>query len=285
MKYIGSVILIVCGLLGPSQVSHAAASDVPEPFQGFDETSEFAIDYSDLTALLRMVVVDVGRSTRRVAQPSADVTGTRMKSKIKMTANEGNRFYFETFKKEEASQEFLRGIQSSLEQLPTEAPLEHFSRDEQLAYWLNLYNVTVLNQVIAVYPKKNLKSLFRGKKSIFEKKLLTVAGVSLSLNDIQFTILKHNYDDNPLIMYGLYQGIIGAPNIRKTAYVGNDVYRALEDNAREFVNSNRGTYAKYAGEFRVSSFYDRNSAYFPNFNADLTQHLATYLHGFMHGKL
>jgi hypothetical protein len=285
MKYIGSAILIVCGLLGSYQVAHAAASEVPEPFQGFDETSKFAIDYSDLTVLLKTVVVDVGRSSRRIAQPGADVTGTRMKAKIKMTANEGNRFYFETFKKEEASQEFLREIQSSLEQLPSEAPLKHFSRDEQLAYWLNLYNVTVLNEVVAVYPKKNLKNLFRGKKSIFERKLLTVAGVSLSLNDIQFTILKQNYDNNPLIMYGLYQGIIGGPNIRKTAYVGNDVYRALEDNAREFVNSNRGTYAKYAGEFRASSFYDRNSAYFPDFNVDLTQHLAAYLQGSMQAKL
>jgi hypothetical protein len=285
MKFIGSAILIACGLLGTYQVTHAATADVPGPFQGFDEASKFAIDYSDLTILLKTVVVDMGRSTRRVAQPGADVTGTRMKTKVKMTANEGNRFYFETFKKEEASQQFLRDIQSSLEQLPTEAPLEYFSRDEQLAYWLNLYNVTVLNEVIAIYPKKNLKSLFRGKKSIFEKKLLTVAGVSLSLNDIQFTILKQNYDDNPLIMYGLYQGIIGAPNIRKAAYVGNDVYRALEDNAHEFVNSNRGTYAKYAGEFRASSFYDRNSAYFPDFTADLTQHLAIYLQGSMQGKL
>ena len=86
-------------------------------------------------------------------------------------------------------------------------------------------------------------------------------------------------------MYGLYQGIIGGPNIRKSAYVGNDVYRALEDNAFEFVNSNRGTYAKYAGEFRASSLYARNSAYFPDFTPDLTQHLATYLQGSMQAKL
>ena len=285
MKYIGSAILIVCGLLGASQATHGATSDVPEPFQGFDASSKYAIDYSDLTALLKTVVVDTGRSTRRIAQPSDDVTGTRMKAKIKMTANEGNRFYFETFKKEEESQQFLRDIQTSLEQLPSEAPLEYFARDEQLAYWLNLYNVTVLNEVIAIYPKKSLKSLFRGKKSIFEQKLLTVAGIPLSLNDIQFTILKQNYDGNPLIMYGLYQGIIGGPNIRKTAYGGSDVYGDLEDNAYEFVNSNRGTYAKYAGEFRASSLYDRNRTYFPDFSADLTAHLSTYLQGSMVAKL
>ncbi|MCH9694046.1 MAG: DUF547 domain-containing protein [Gammaproteobacteria bacterium] len=285
MKYIGLATLIACGLLGTYHTAHGALSEVPEQFQGYDDESEFVIDYGDLTALLKTVVVDVGRSTRRVAAPGADVTGTRMKTKVKMTANEGNRFYFKTFKNEEASQEFLREIQASLEQLPSEAPLKHFSRDEQLAYWLNLYNVTVLNEVVAIYPKKNLKKISRGKKSIFEQKLLNVAGVPLSLNDIQYTILTQNYDGNPLIMYGLYQGIIGGPNIRKTAYVGSDVYRALTDNAREFVNSNRGTYAKYEGEFRASSFYDRNKVYFPNFTADLTQHLSTYLQGSMLTKL
>ena len=285
MKHIGLIVLASFGLVAMCEAVVAAESVVPEPFQGFDENSEFAINYDDLTAVLKTVVVDMGRSTRREAKESADVTGSRMKTKVKMTANEGNRFYFETFKGEEESVEFLRGIQASLEALPSEAPLEYFSRDEQLAYWLNLYNVTVLNEVIAVYPKSNLKKLVQGKKSIFSKKLLTVAGVPLSLNDIQFTILKNNYDDNPLIIYGLYQGIIGGPNIRKTAYVGNDVWRALKDNATEFVNSNRGTYAKYAGEFRTSSLYERNSEYFPDFEADLTEHLSTYLQGSMRDKL
>jgi hypothetical protein len=58
------------------------------------------------------------------------------------------------------------------------------------------------------------------------KKLLTVDGVALSLNDIQFNILKHNYANNPLIIYGLYQGVIGGPNIRKSAYTGATVARA-----------------------------------------------------------
>ena len=158
-------------------------------------------------------------------------------------------------------------------------PLENFSREEQLAYWLNLYNVTVLNEIIAVYPKRSLKRLFRGRNSIFSKKLLTVAGVSLSLDDIQFIILKQNYDNNPLIMYGLYRGIVGGPNIRTSAYTGDDVYRALEENADEFINSNRGTFSRDGNAFRVSSMYDRNRTYFPEFDLDLSKHLLQFLEG------
>jgi len=281
-KYISTTILIFCGFLPLCQVADAIEPAVPQPFQRFDNTSKYTIDYDDLTALLRTVVVDVGRSNRQISQPVQDITGTRMKTKVKkFTANEGNRFHYEAFNDNEAGKQYLRNIQNSLEHLPAEAPLEKFSRDEQLAYWLNLYNVTVLNEIIAVYPKRTLEGLSLGKNSIFSTKLLTVAGVSLSLNDIQFIILEENYDNNPLIMYGLYQGIVGGPNIRTSAYTGDDVYRALEENADEFINSNRGTFSKGRGDgvFQVSSLYGRNLGHFPEFDADLSQHLLQYLEG------
>ncbi len=277
--YIRNTLLVFAGYLTLYGGLAAAESAVPEPFQGFDDSSEYSINYDDLTVLLKTVVVDMGLSTRREPQEAPDITGTRMKSKIKKTANEGNRFYFETFHDNDEAQQLLRDIQTSLEQLPAEVPLKFFSRDEQLAYWLNLYNVTVLNEVISVYPKRNLKNFFRGRKSVFENKLLTVAGVPLSLNDIEFTILRRNYDGNPLVLYGLYQGIIGGPNIRKSAYTGDNVWQALKNNAYEFINSNRGTYARDPKVFRVSSFYDRSRPYFPQFEDDLTKHLLQYLSG------
>jgi hypothetical protein len=278
-KRIGGIALVFCGFLMLFETAAAVEPAVPDPFQRFDDTSEYTINYDDLTELLRVTVVDAGPSTRELAQPAREITGTRMKLKVKKTANEGNRFHYETFLNNEAGRQYLRGIHENLQQLPTETPLENFSRDEQLAYWLNLYNVTVLNEVIAAYPKRDLKKLVQGRKSIFSKKLLTVAGIPLSLNDIQFTILNQNYDNNPLIMYGLYQGIVGGPNIRPSAYTGDDVYRALENNAYEFINSNRGTFSNDENVFLVSSLYERNRAYFPEFDSDLSQHLLKYLDG------
>lgn len=285
MKYITAALLIIAGIVAPDTAASANLAAVPEQFRESNEDSTYAISYDDLTAVLKTVVVDVGRSNRRIPQQQEDVTGTRMKVKISRTANEGNRFYFETFEDDEASRAFLLDIQKSLEALPSEVPLKHFSRKEQLAYWLNLYNVTVLNQVIEEYPRQNLKKVVSGKRSIFDEKLLTVDGVKLSLNDIQFTILKNNYDNDPLVIYGLYQGIVGGPNIRERAYTGENVYRALKDNAEEFINSNRGTYARDERVFRVSSFYDRSAAFFPDFRKDLTAHLLEHVEGKEHGFL
>jgi hypothetical protein len=284
-KYLSAAAVIICGAMTLCNVANAAESAAPEPFRGFDDTSGYAIVYDDLSDLLEMLVHDKGLSDRQFAQPAANITGTRMKSKINKTANEGNQFLYEAFQDNEAGRQFLRGVQLSLLQVPDETPLENFSRNEQLAYWLNLYNVTVLNEIIAVYPKRSLKKLVQGEDSIFSEKLLTVSGVPLSLDDIRLKILKQNYNDNPLILYGLYQGIVGGPNVRTSAYSGDNVWYALEENAFEFINSNRGTYPYDVDIFRVSSFYDRNREYFPDFESDLSEHLLLYLEGPQRARL
>jgi hypothetical protein len=285
-KYIGTAIIIACGFLMGSNAATAAGSDVPEQFQGFDDNSKYKLSYADLTAMLDAVVADVGRSDRTKAPRDSGQTGTRMTTSVnRATINEGNRFYFETFEDNEANKERIDAIQQNLEEATSQVALERFTRDEQLAYWLNLYNVTVLNEIVKVYPQRNLQKFLFGKNSILDQKLLNVEGVSLSLNDIQYRILKQNYDNNPLVIYGLHQGIIGSPNIRRSAYTGENVYSALADNAVVFINSNRGTISRNAKNFRVSSFYERNKGYFPNYQADLTAHLLTYLEGEEHAAL
>jgi hypothetical protein len=278
--------MLCIGLLSGSPVFAVTNTDVPEPFQGFDTSSTYQINYSQLNAILKMSVVDTGRSSREVADPNRAKTGTRMKANVKRaTNNEGNRFYFEMYKNDEGAMQALQDVRDNLEALPSEAPLQYFTRNEQLAYWLNLYNFTLLNEVIKVYPKRKLNKLLTGKNSILKEKILTVAGVPLSLNDIQYVILKNNYENNPLVMYGLYQGIIGGPNIRKSAFTGANVQQSLANNAAEFVNSNRGTYGKDEKIFRASSLYDRNREYFPKFQEDLKKHLLVYLQGEERGKL
>jgi hypothetical protein len=257
----------------------AEAAAVPEPFAGHDPNSTFRIKYSDVDTILKTMVVDVGRSTRKKAQETHAKTGTRMKKKVKReTANEGNRFFYEEFENNQEYKDILHQVRLSLEAIPSQVPLATFNRKEQLAYWLNLYNVTVLDVLVQQYPERDLKKELIGKKSFLDEKILNVAGVPLSLNDIQYTILAGNYDNDPRIMYGLYQGNIGGPNIRKHAYSGENVDRFLQDNAEEFVNSNRGTAAD-EDTFEVSTLYERNSQYFPSFDRDLKEHLMRYISG------
>ena len=269
---------ILIAFYAVAAVAATSGYAVPDQFKRYDPNSTYQIKYGDVDAILKTMVVDVGRSSREKAAASSAPTGTRMKTKIKRdTAREGNRFFFEEFEDDEEYRQMIHAVRLNLEAIPNQVPLAAFNRSEQLAYWLNLYNITLLDELVQIYPERDLKKEISGKKSILDKKLLNVAGESLSLNDIE-TILAVNYGNDPLLIYGLYQGIVGGPNIRTRAYTAENVKRNLQDNAEEFVNSNRGTQAQ-DGDFEVSSLYERKRRYFPNFEQDLKQHLMRFIEG------
>ncbi|MBL4942636.1 MAG: DUF547 domain-containing protein [Colwellia sp.] len=260
-------------------------SKIPAPFRGENNLSTLTINYRSLDQLLALAVFDMGRSDRSKAKVVRASMGTRLRStQRRLTSLEGNRFYFEAFKTP-LNRQVLHKIKTDLELLPNSTALYKFSKKEQLAYWLNLYNVTLLDELVAIYPKKNLASLFEGDNALVNRKILKVNNVSLSLNDIKNVILKEKYHHDPDILYGLYQGVIGGPNIREQAYTGENVYNALAKNAEEFVNSNRGTYRKNNSTFLISSLYAKNASYFPNFQEDVTAHILKHLEGYYRSQL
>jgi hypothetical protein len=255
------------------------ATELPSSFFSASATTQNPLNFERFDALLQASVLAEGEPSRNTVAPRNNTyEGTRMKAVENIyTALTANRFHFEVYRKSQQMRQMLSQIRQDLSQLPANRPLNSLPRAEQLAYWLNLYNVTVLDEVIKLYPRKDLKSLMLGDNGLLEQKIVRVAGVHLSLNDIQFEILARQFPNEPLVIYGLYQGFIGSPNISARAYTAENVMALLEKNAFEFVNSNRSTLPKGTLGYRVSDFYQRSAAYFPDFQQDLRQHLATYL--------
>ena len=256
-----------------SASSLAAENALPTAFKGATENSQLAVSYDDLDAFLDAEVLVIGRSTREKAKRQV-TTGTLMRSRVnRLTALEANRFHFDSLNDEKVSN-VLTTLKESLETLPDQVPLSLLSRNEQLAYWLNLYNFTMLHEISKRQIRGSLKDDlgYDENGGLLNDKVLTVAGESLSLNDIQFAILKEKYDE-PVVIYGLFQGNIGGPSIRDEAYTGKRVWRQLEDNAMEFINSNRGTY--YDG--KISVFYEHNMPFFDNNQQKLKTHLLNYI--------
>ncbi len=267
-------LLVIGSLLSPA-VTQADEKELPEAFQGFTWNSQITISYDDLDALLNATVLDVGMSDRSSVKSSSTI-GTRMRSsKNKDTAFEANRFMFEELKKSTVKDAF-HDIRVSLEQVPSEILLSELKIQEQLAYWLNLYNVALLEKLIAEYPIHDMEDELTGKNSILDEKFLNVAGNALSLNDIQHNIVYKKFGDKPIVMYGFYQGNIGSPGLNPEPYTGDRVYHQLEHRAEEFVNSNRGVVPAKKNTLEVSRFYEQSKALFNDFDNDLKKHLIAY---------
>ncbi|MEA3277310.1 MAG: DUF547 domain-containing protein, partial [Pseudomonadota bacterium] len=106
------------------------------------------------------------------------------------------------------------------------------------------------------------------------KKLVTVEGVALSLNDIEHRILRPLWDD-PRIHYGLNCAAVGCPNLVRNAYRGTSVDRQLDAGARRFVNSPRGVWFDN-GRLGVSSIYAWFKEDFGGEDAHILAHLKSY---------
>ncbi len=263
-------IALVFVLACSSSLDAAASDGLPTEYS---LGSQYTIKYDDWDLLLSSAVLDVGLSDRRRAGRSG-LRGSSTKIKhgnYSVTANEGNRVLFDEFR--QPHRDNILAIRQDLEAVPDFMPLENFSKNEQLAYWLNLHNVAVMLAVASEYPVKKVKGLHTGRKSVWDKKTISVGGVPTSIRDIEEHVVA-NWND-PLVLYGFFMGTVGGPNIRDHAFTGDNVVKLLRDNATRFVNSLRG-FKLWSGHGRVSDHYQIGAHYFPNFDEDIKAHMLVF---------
>lgn len=257
-------------------------SKIPEPFRGERKGSPIQINYDDWNKILHATVIEAGMSDRTSASAPRPETGTRaVRGNTSSTRNEGSRIVFPAFA-DEKNAVIVRKIRAELEAVPSEVPMREWTKNEQLAYWLNLHNITLIDLLAKEYPTRSIKDYTKGKDSLWDKKVLNVANVPLSLNDIH-DILVYKWDST-IVMYGLFQGYVGGPSIRRNAYTGDNVHKELVANAREFVNSNRGMRLK-GSTLQISEYYNDFKPLFPDWKEDLKKHFISLTEYGMHDRI
>ncbi|MEM9121771.1 MAG: DUF547 domain-containing protein [Pseudomonadota bacterium] len=149
-------------------------------------------------------------------------------------------------------------------------------RDEQFAYWANLYNAVTIEVVLDAYPvssikRINLGGLFGGP---WKKELVTVNGTPLSLDNIEHDIMRPGWGD-PRVHYAVNCASIGCPNLGTRALTGATLSDDLDVRARAYVNNKRGVTVE--GERIIASkIYRWFQEDFGNNEAGVLQHLRQY---------
>ena len=143
---------------------------------------------------------------------------------------------------------------SSLE----DTPVGRLNKNEQLAFWLNLYNSLTVKVILDHYPVDSIMDIDISP-GIFSsgpwgKKLVSVEGQPLSLDDIEHRILRPIWKE-PRIHYGVNCASIGCPNLRRVAFTSENADGLLSQGAVEYVNHPRGAKVEN-GKLTVSSIYE-----------------------------
>jgi len=258
----------------------AAQATTPANFDIFkpNPVNKSRFDYSIWNEALEQVVLDFGPSTRlRAGRVRAGVGSRFVKGHKSAYRLEGSRFTFEFITDD--YRQSLSDYRLDLQNLANDHDITKFPKDEQLAYWINLHNVAVLEKIAENYPvdrPERIKFKVGGQKyKLDDAPFLQVMGQDISLSDIRKNIVYSNWKD-PSVIYGFFRGDIGSPSLSPYAYTGGDVTLMLSQNADDFVNSLRG-FNLGSKTRNVSAIYEEAAPYyFQNWDVDLTAHLAKY---------
>lgn len=173
-----------------------------------------------------------------------------------------------------ADRALLRGYLGSM----AAEPVSSLNEDEQCAYWINLYNALTVNVVLEHYPVASIRDIDISPRLFsvgpWGKKLITVEGEEISLNDIEHRILRPIWRDSRL-HYALNCASVGCPNLQRQPFTGIGLDHALDLAAMAYVNNPRGMRLE-DGHLWVSSLY---VWYIDDFGGDdegVIRHLMAY---------
>ena len=136
----------------------------------------------------------------------------------------------------EAHEELLTEYLDEMQEIdPT-----HYSKDEQFAYWVNLYNAVTISLVVDEYPVDSIKEIgSQVNLGPWDDIVVDVGGESLSLNNIEHGILRPIFSDNR-VHYAVNCASLGCPNLSQTAFTAQNKEQQLQAAAMQFVNSEKG---------------------------------------------
>lgn len=157
--------------------------------------------------------------------------------------------------------------------------ISNFSRNEQRAYWINLYNALTVDVVLDHYPVDSIRdiSISPGFFSIgpWKKKLIRVEGEEISLDDIEHRILRPIWKD-PRLHYSVNCASLGCPNLMPTAFTASNSEGLLDQGARDFINSDHGARFDAQSRLIASSIYDWFQEDFEGNEAGVIAHMRLY---------
>jgi len=182
------------------------------------------------------------------------------------------------FKYSSISQKDRLALKSYLQKMQ-KMEVSSLNRNEQKAYWINLYNALTVDIIVDHYPVKSIRDIDISpglfSNGPWDAKLLKIEEQEVSLNDIEHRILRPIWQDNR-IHYAVNCASLGCPNLLPQAYTSQNFDMLIEKAATDFINHPRGV-SFTRNRLQVSSIYFWFQADFGDSEKGVIRHLKTYL--------
>ena len=122
----------------------------------------------------------------------------------------------------------------------TPEELKDWSKPARLAYWINVYNASVVNLIVENYPLKSIEDLTTKELKVWDRTVVALGAHleerpnGLSLNDVEHEIVRGRFTD-ARIHAALNCGAESCPPLLNEAFRAEDLDEQLEAQMRAFV--------------------------------------------------
>ena len=124
-------------------------------------------------------------------------------------------------------------IEAYIKQLESFSDLSALSRNEKLAYWINLYNAATVRLIVQNYPLKSITNINGGKP--WDKKVVKIGSKQYTLNQIENDIIRPRFKE-PRIHFAVNCAAKSCPKLMNSAFTADKLNYQLSKQAKAFIN-------------------------------------------------
>lgn len=208
-RFSASLFVILSACFGQITWAQAPVAEYWPLWDKSNEANSSSIDHSRWDGILREYVV---------AEPASGIIN----------------FRYGDF--DDNAREELEGYISDLKGIDP----RDYSRLEQKAYWMNLYNALSVEAVLENFDVLKESGFAQPlPEEVWSKQRVKIARQKLSLNDIEHRILRPIWKDHR-ILFGLNCATRDCPNLSVHAYTSSNIRDQLVAAGNRFINENSG---------------------------------------------
>lgn len=136
------------------------------------------------------------------------------------------------------------------------APSEKWKEEEQLAYWINVYNAFTVKLIVDHYPVASIKDIKKGIpfiNSVWEMDFFKIGGKDYDLSTVEHDILRKDFNE-PRIHFAIVCASKSCPSLLYEAYEAEKLEAQLTFQTRNFIDDNSKNEIEVE-EIRISSIF------------------------------
>jgi hypothetical protein len=160
------------------------------------------------------------------------------------------------------------------------ADYERWSREERLAFWINVYNAFTVELILDHYPVASIRKIGWLPGAAFRRRFIPMPGLKggdVSLDDVEHGTLRRDFRE-PRIHFALVCAARSCPALRNEAYRAADLDRQLDDQGRAFLaDARRNRFDAATNTLRLSRIFDWFRADFEAAAGSVRAYAARYL--------